>query len=313
MPPAALKDPEAGRSTRREPIFPMKPSQRQFVEQLSRRVLGHEKTDELLNMRIDDLGFGYDQFGMERESAILGFILLRVVYEKYFRVESRGHENIPAENRAILTANHSGVLPWDGAMVGIDVAEKLSPPRIMRAVVENSAGHIPWISTSFFRMGQVIGHRRNFEELLNGEELVMVFPEGAKGTGKHFRDRYKLRRFNVGFIELTLLHQAPLVPISVIGGEEQTPLLGNVKSLAKLTGLPYFPITPTFPWLGPLGLLPYPTKYHIRYGEPLHYYKEYGPDAVYHPEVVRRLADEVQDVIQGMINDGLRERKGIFR
>jgi len=124
--------------------------------------------------------------------------------------------------------------------------------------------------------------------------------------------RFKLVRFNVGFIELALLNQAPLVPTAVIGGEEQMPILAKPKFLAKAFGLPYFPITPTFPWLGPLGGLPYPTKYHIRFGEPLHFHKEYGPDAVTHPDVVRKLADEVQEIIQEMLNEGLKERKGIF-
>ncbi len=287
-------------------------SERQFVERLARLVLGDEKIDQFMQIPFQDLGFGYDQFGMERESAAVGYLIARVLHQKYFRVESRGQEHVPDRGRAIVVGNHSGTLPFDGMMIAVDLLEKKTPPRATRAVVENMVPKTPYVGLAFQRCGQVTGHRHNFEELLRDEELVMVFPEGAKGTGKLYKDRYKLVRFNVGFIELALLNRAPLVPTAVIGGEEQMPILAKPKFLAKALGLPYFPITPTFPWLGGLGLLPLPTKYHIRYGEPLHFHKEYGPDAVGRPDIVRKLADEVQEVIQGMLTEGLKERKGIF-
>ncbi len=290
----------------------MNRNQREFVERIARQVLGDEKFEELRQIPFQDLGFGYDQFGMERESSLAAYLVARILYERYFRVESRGNENVPKTGRAILAANHSGTIPIDGMMIGVDLLEKGVPPRAMRAVFENFVPKVPFVGLFFTRAGQVVGHRRNFEELLKAGEFVVVFPEGAKGTGKLFRDRYKLVRFNVGFMELSLLHQAPLIPCAVIGGEEQMPILFKSKALAKLFDIPYVPITPTFPLLGPLGLLPYPTKYYIQYGEPLHYYKEYGPDAVKHPDLIRRLADEYQEIVQQMINDGLKQRESIF-
>jgi 1-acyl-sn-glycerol-3-phosphate acyltransferase len=286
--------------------------QRKAALKLARRLLPAGELERLSTVPINDVAFGFDPFGLEKESALLGYVLGYYVHRYYFRVESAGHENIPQTGRALITPNHSGVLPIDGGLIWVDLLRRMNPPRLMRAVVDNFAGFLPFVNTLLYRTGQVIGHRRNFQDLLEREELVTVFPEGAKGTGKPFRDRYKLIPFNVGFIELALTYRAPIVPTAIIGGEEQAPMLYDIKPLARLFGFPYFPVTPFFPWLGPLGMLPLPVKYHIRYGEPLNFHLEHPPSAVNDPELIRRLADQVQQTVESMIAEGLAKRRTVF-
>ncbi len=276
------------------------------------RALNPGDYEKFEKIRIKDLGFGYDSFGLEIESAMAVFTVLHYVYKYWFRVDSHGVENIPDEGPVLLTPNHSGVIPIDGAMIAIDLVKKMNRPRIMRAVLYNSAGFIPFVGTFFYRSGQIAGARRNFEEALKQEELVAAFPEGSKGTWKGFNERYRLKPFNVGFMELSLIYRAPIVPTAVIGAEEQYPYMKNVKPLARMLNLPYFPLSPFFPLLGPIGMLPLPTKYSISYGEPFHFYREYGPETVRKPDVIRMLVEKVKTRIEEMLADGLRNRKGVF-
>jgi 1-acyl-sn-glycerol-3-phosphate acyltransferase len=197
-------------------------------------------------------------------------------------------------------------------MVAVDLAMTLDMPRVTRAVVDNFAGFLPFVNTLFYRWGQIIGARRNFEELLRQGELVLVFPEGHKGTGKPYKERYKLKRFNVGFMELSLLHKTPIVPTAVIGAEEQYPYMLDLKPLARALDFPYMPVTPVMLLVGPLGMLPLPTKYTIYYGEPFHFYRDHPPETVKDPETIYRLVDRVQTSVQELIDRGLRERKGVF-
>ena len=192
------------------------------------RALNPQDYERFEKIRINDLGFGYDSFGLEVESAMAVFLLLHYFYEYWFRVDSCGIKNIPEEGPALLTPNHSGFIPIDGAMIAIDLIKKMKQPRIMRAVLYNSAGFIPFVGTFFYRSGQISGARRNFEEALRQKELVAAFPEGSKGTWKGFRDRYRLKPFNVGFMELSLLYRTPIIPTAVIGAEEQYPFTTNV-------------------------------------------------------------------------------------
>jgi len=276
------------------------------------KALSPQDYERFQKIRIKDLGFGYDPFGLEIESAMAAFTLLQYLYKYWFRVESQGVEHVPEEGPALITPNHSGIIPLDGAMIAIDLLKKLRNPRILRAVLYNSAGFMPFVGTFFYRCGQVSGARRNSEEVLKQGELVTVFPEGSKGTWKGFGDRYRLRPFNVGFVELSLMHEAPIVPTAVIGAEEQYPFVKNVEPLARIFKLPYFPLSPLFPLLGPLAVLPLPTKYTLCYGEPFRFYREYGPDAVRRPETIRMLAGKVQRQIEAMLEEGLRNRKDIF-
>lgn len=276
------------------------------------RQLAPEDYQRLEGIEINDLGFGYDPFGLERESVMLTYAVGQYFYNHWFRVESWGVENVPAQGPALITPNHSGGIPIDGMMIAIDLLKKLERPRIMRSVVYNFAGLLPFVNTFFYRNGQVVGARRNFEELLQQGDLVAVFPEGAKEPWKGLRSRYKLRPFNVGFMELSLLNRTPIVPTVVIGAEEQYPFMVNVKPLAKVLGFPYFPLSPLFPLLGPVGMLPLPTKYQIYYGEPFHFYREHGPRAVEDPEIIRKLVAQVRRRIEDMIQEGLSRRKGVF-
>jgi 1-acyl-sn-glycerol-3-phosphate acyltransferase len=270
------------------------------------KVLTSAEITRIERVRIDDEGFGYDKFGANRETLFNTYAVIKLFYEKYFRVESFGIENIPLQGRAILASNHSGTLPLDGMMIGIDIFRQLEPPRLMRAVVDRFAAALPYVGTFLSRCGQVTGSRRNFQELLEAEEMVAVFPEGARALGKNYKDRYKLYPFNMGFVELSLTYKAPIIPVAVVGAEEQMPVLADIKPLAKMLGVPYVPILPT------ILPIPMPTHYHIYYGEPLHYYKQFAEDTVQSPEMVRELARDVQEKVQRMIDQGLAERKGIF-
>lgn len=289
----------------------MNRSLREWAWRLAERRLRPREVERIRAIPVDDQGFGYDAFGMELESALLAYVVFSELYDHWFRVESVGHEHIPADGRALLVPNHSGLLPLDAVMIAVDLVRKMEHPRILRAVVDHFVGGLPFVGNFMYRAGQVIGNRDNFEALLERDQLVGVFPEGTRGIGKHFRRRYRLVRFNVGFVELALRYQAPIVPTAVIGAEEQAPILYDVKPLARALGLPFFPITPTFPWLGPLGLMPYPSQYHIVYGEPLHLYRDHPPETVDEPETVRALADKVQLRLQEMVDEALREY-GLF-
>lgn len=276
------------------------------------KMLVPEDYERLKSVKINDLGFGYDPFGLEIESAMLAYAVAKFVYQYWFRVESHGVENVPAKGPVLITPNHSGVLPFDGAMLAVDLTKNMDTPRVMRAVVDNFAGFLPFVNTLFYRWGQIIGARRNFEELLRQGEMVTVFPEGHKGTGKPYSERYKLTRFNVGFMELSLLNKTPIVPTAVIGAEEQYPYMLDLKPVARLLNFPYMPITPLMLFLGPLGMLPLPTKYIIYYGKPLHFYRDYPPETVKDPETIYSLVDTVKTRVQELIDQGLRERKGVF-
>jgi len=290
----------------------MKESMRHRVDALARRVLNDEEYDLYKNIPFHDEGHGYDIFGFEKESGLIAYLLGSLAYNNWFRVESQGHENIPKEGRAMLVCNHSGILPIDGGMIAIDCLKKLRPPRAVRSVVDRFFMGYPYVGMLLRRVGQITGMKRDFVELLERDELSLVFPEGQKGNGKHFSQRYKLQRFNVGFMEIALGHRTPIIPTCVIGAEEQAPLLLNIKPLAKLLGFPFFPITPTFPHMGPIGMIPLPVKYHIYYGTPIHLYEEYGPEVAGDPPKVRALVEQVRSAIQEMINKGLEQRTGIF-
>ncbi|MCB9477800.1 MAG: acyltransferase family protein [Deltaproteobacteria bacterium] len=290
----------------------MTPSQRKKAISLAKSLLPEDEFEHLMKIDFKDQGLGYDKFGMEKEMIVASLAVVRYVYLYYFRVESEGVHNIPEEGRGLIVPNHSGVIPIDGMMIGVDLAFNMRRPRIIRAMVDNFMGFLPFINVFFARCGQLVGARRNFADLLEADELITVFPEGAKGTGKLYKQRYNLLRFNVGFIELSLQYRAPIIPAAVIGAEEQAPMVYNVKPLARMLGFPYFPVTPFFPLLGPLGGLPMPVKYHLYYGEPMHLYEDYGPEAINDPNTIRMLADRVQMRVQEMVNKGLDERTSVF-
>jgi 1-acyl-sn-glycerol-3-phosphate acyltransferase len=292
----------------------MKKSTREWALRMAERILTTEEKERLWQVRAEwrekDTGFGYDIFGAEFESALIAYCLMRFFYDKYFRVDSYGHENIPPKGRLILASNHSGIVPMDGAMIAVDCVRKLDPPRIPRAILQDIyAG--AFTRDTMARLGQVLGLRVNFSKLLQMEQTVLVFPEGGRGNSKPFTKRYKPLTFNVGHVELSLENKAPIVPVGVIGAEEQLPVIYNWQWLGNKLGTGPFPVTLTWPWLGPLGLWPLPTKYYIYFGEPFRFWEE-DPDALSKAELVRDMAGRVRARVQSLLDEGLARRPSVF-
>jgi 1-acyl-sn-glycerol-3-phosphate acyltransferase len=244
----------------------------------------------------------YDRFGFSPEVARRAMPWFHALYKLYFRVESHGHEHLPERGRAVLAANHAGLLPFDGAMSIVDILLHTDPPRLARAIVDRWAGELPFVNVFYARVGQVIGTRENFADLLDDEQLVLVFPEGIDGIRKTVTHRYRLQSFHVGFVEQALRANAPIVPMAIIGSDDQTPILYDLKPLARALGLPVAPVTPTFPWLGPLGLLPYPVRYKIVYGEPLAFHERFGPEGAEDARLVDYLARQVRRAVQQLVD-----------
>ncbi len=258
--------------------------------------------------------YSTDPYGLDREVIEIVRPFMRFMYRTWWRVEVEGLERVPAEGRALLVANHSGVLPWDGAMIATAVAEDhpAKNDRIVRSLHLHWFSTLPFVAPALAAVGQVPGLPENAVRLLESDELVCVFPEGLKGVGKLYKDRYKLARFGRGgFVQAALRAQAPLIPVAVVGAEEIYPMLADAQPIARLLGMPYFPITPFFPWLGPLGVVPLPTHWSITFCEPLHT-EEYDPAAADDPLIVLGLTEMVRERIQATIDAKLAERKSIF-
>jgi 1-acyl-sn-glycerol-3-phosphate acyltransferase len=257
------------------------------------------------NYAVDDFGFDPQW----TESFIDAFMVL---YRDYWRVETTGVEHVPATGRALLVSNHAGVLPWDGTMIKTAVFAEHSHPRHVRALVASLFMGMPMLSWFLRRTGQTVGHPDDTRRLLERGELVLVFPEGVRGTGKQFKDRYRLRRFGRGgFVATAIRSGAPIIPVSVVGSEEIYPMVADLAPVAKFLGLPYFPITPFWPLLGPLGMIPLPSKWRIQFHAPIHV-ENYPPEAADDQNLVMALADEVRDVVQQGIYDNLKLRRGVF-
>lgn len=267
-----------------------------FLAFLRRRITGEYEVDE----------FGFDPELTER------FLIatLRPIAEKWFRVEVRGIENVPATGGALIVSNHSGTVPMDGLMTMVAVRDHAH--RFLRPLGANLVFRLPVVSSVARKSGTTLACGADAERLLRNGELVGVWPEGFKGIGKPFSERYKLQRFGRGgFVSAALRTGVPIVPLSVVGAEEIYPLVGNVPSLARLLGLPYLPITPTFPLLGPLGLVPLPSKWVMEFGAPVRT-DEYGAGAADDPMLVFEVTDQVRETIQSTLYELLIERGGAF-
>ena len=261
-----------------------------------------------MHFHSDDVGpFGFDPRFWESVKPFFQFL-----YDKYWRIELSGIENIPKAGRALVVANHSGSLPWDGIMLRLAIDNASEQVRPVRFLVEDFVFHFPFLGPFVNRVGGVRACQDNATRLLVSDHLVGVFPEGVKGIGKLYRDRYKLQRFGRGgFVRLALRTGSPIVPVAVVGAEEIHPMLNRLTWLARSLGLPYVPITPTFPWLGPLGLLPLPSKWLIRFGEPI----QFDPVDPDEEDAQLRIMDKVELVrgtIQQMVDDLVAERKHPF-
>ena len=251
-----------------------------------------------------------DEFGFDKHLTDSVFLpLLRPLYRNWFRTEVVGAENIPTEGGALVVANHSGTIPLDAVMLGVGVHE--AAQRYLRLLGADLLFRMPVLSELARKGGGTLACNPDAERLMRAGDLVGVFPEGFKGVGKPFADRYKLQRFGRGgFVSAALRTGVPIIPVAIVGAEESYPMLGNVKSIARLFGLPYFPITPTFPWLGPLGLVPLPSKWLIEFGKPIE--TSHLADDVDDPLVVFNLADQVRETIQQSLYELLDRRPDPF-
>ena len=253
-----------------------------------------------------------DEWGFDEGFAEAVLPLLELMYDRWWRVNAVGVANVPAHGRALLVANHAGVLPWDATMIATAIMREHPLPRPTRFLVLRWAFELPWLSVAVRRLGGVVASPYNAVRLLEEEELVAVFPEGARGIGKPWSERYRLQRFGRGgFVEIALRTGAPIVPVAVVGSEEIYPKIADAAPLARLIGAPFFPITPTFPALGPLGAIPLPSRWRIDFGEPIET-AGYGPDAADDRRLVLELSERVRSDIQERLLSGVFQRGSPF-
>jgi 1-acyl-sn-glycerol-3-phosphate acyltransferase len=253
--------------------------------------------------------YGYDPFGFDPDSVRPLLMPMAFFYRYWFRVESSGTENVP-EGRVLLIANHAGnTFAWDGAMLGLSLLLDGEPPRMIRGMGEYYLTTIPFFSTFMHRAGTVVGTPRNCVQLLEREEAIMVFPEGERGFVKTYRQRYQLQRFGLGFMRLALETNTPIVPIGIVGSEEQSPGLVRSRALGRLIGAPVAPVTLTLPWLGLAGMIPLPVKFRIRFGTPLHFEGDPSDDDAN----IEKKVEVVKEAISSLVQQGLEERAGWFR
>ncbi|GAA1525541.1 lysophospholipid acyltransferase family protein [Actinomadura kijaniata] len=252
-----------------------------------------------------------DEFGFDPE--LNRNVLLpaaRVLYERWFRVELAGTEHVPQKGGALIVANHSGTVPLDGIMLSVAVHDHLE--RDLRLLGADLIYQVPVLGHLSRKAGHTLASPADAARLLAKDELVGVFPEGFKGVGKPFSERYQLQRFGRGgFVETALRANVPIIPCAIVGAEEIYPKIADLRPLARLLGVPYFPVTPTFPWLGPAGLLPLPSKWMIAFGEPMPL-DDYGPEAADDPMTVFNLTDHVRETVQQMLYDTLLRRGPAF-
>ena len=288
-----------------QPAPPARPASGDLVDKLAdfvafarRRVTGEYEVDE----------FGFD--AELTDNVIMP--PLRQLYQKWFRIEVSGVHNLPVDSGALLVANHSGTLPLDAMMTAIAVRDNHPTGRYLRMLGADLVFRTPVLGSMARKTGQTLACNADAEHLLHDGHLVGVWPEGFKGVGKPFRDRYKLQRFGRGgFVAAALRTGTPIVPCSIVGAEEIYPKIADIKPLARLFGFPYFPVTPTFPLLGPLGAVPLPSKWYIEFGEPIRT-DQYDHGAEEDPMLVFNLTDQVRETIQQTLYRLLSQRGNVF-
>ncbi len=285
------------------------------IIQAAQRVLGSDWESRIATLlatirhRLDG-DYEVDEFGFDPQITEVFIAAVEPLAEKWFRLEVRGIENIPTEGGALLVANHSGTVPIDGLITGYAV--KKYAGRNLRPLGADLVFSLPFVGQVARKVGATLACSEDAERLLSTGELAGVWPEGFKGIGKSYADRYKLQRFGRGgFVSSAMRAQVPIVPVSIVGAEEIYPLVGNVPSLARLLGLPYLPITPFFPLLGPLGLVPLPSKWIIEFGEPIRT-DAYEPEAADDPMLLFNVTDQVRETIQQTLYSLLVDRGNAF-
>lgn len=256
--------------------------------------------------------YAVDPYGLDPELRELMKPFFIFLYRYWWRVEAIDVTNVPDTGPALLVSNHSGVLPWDGSMIAAAIDLEHPNPRPVRPLIHDWLPRVPFVASLLEKGGAVLGRPENAERLLGDDELVLVFPEGVAGVGKLFKDRYRLARFGRDGFARTALHAgAPIVPIAVVGAEEIYPVLAKSSLMARLLDVPYFPITPAWPWLGLLGTVPLPTKWSVTFGEPIETVS-FGVEAANNLTVAAELSDLVRSQIQAMLLERLKARRSVF-
>ena len=257
--------------------------------------------------QLESDGFGFDHEFTERVKDVALWF-----YRNYWRVETEGVTNVPSHGRALLVANHAGIVPYDGAMIRTAIIAEHPHPRHARMLVVDWAFAMPFTNMLLVKTGNVLAHPDNATALLERDELVGVFPEGEKGASKSYRERYRIRRLGRGgFVQVALRTGSPIVPVAVVGSEELHPVLAELHPLARMLKLPLLPITPTFPWLGVAGAIPLPSKWFIAFGRPIEVAR-FGPDAANDARLVLEISEEVRAWIQATVAQLRTRRHTIF-
>jgi 1-acyl-sn-glycerol-3-phosphate acyltransferase len=269
-----------------------------------------DETVDFLRKRLRG-DYAVDEFGFDPEFTTKIFLPpLRRLADSWFRIEVRGAENLPADGSALLVSNHAGTLPIDGMILHSVVYDEIG--RHVRMLGADLIFKTPYAHDLARKTGTTLACQEDAERLLATNQLVAVFPEGFKGLGKPYADRYKLQRFGRGgFVSAALRAQVPIIPTAIVGSEEIFPLIGKVPALARVLGLPYFPITPLFPWFGPLGMIPLPSKWIIQFGEAITT-DELGAGAADDPMIVFNITDQVRETIQQTLYALLMQRRSAF-
>lgn len=247
----------------------------------------------------------HDPWGASLDTLLSTAPITKFLYEKYFRVSVTNLDSIP-DGPILFIANHGGQIPLDGMMTVYALLAKAEKNRLTRCMVERWVPSLPFVGSFFMKLGQIVGEQKNCLQLLKNGQSVLVFPEGVKGSGKTIDQRYQLQEFPTGFYRLAIEAKVPIVPVTLIGTEETYPSLLNLKVLAKIMGAPYFPVTPAFPFLGPIGLLPLPSKISIKF-HPAHH-PSLGADAS--DNAVINAIKEIHSLMQEELNNGVKKRDG---
>jgi 1-acyl-sn-glycerol-3-phosphate acyltransferase len=272
------------------------------------RALSDELEERLRSLPTPVNEYGYDPFGLEPSYARNWLLPSALLYRYWFRVKTKGIEQVP-EGRVLLIGNHAGnTFAFDGAMLAVAMLLEGNPPRAVRGMAEYYLPTIPFFNVFMHRLGSVVGTPENCIQLLEEGEAIMVFPEGRRGFVKPYTRRYQLQRFGLGFMRLALETDTPIVPVGIVGSEEQSPGLANAEWLGKWIGAPAFPITPTFPWLGLFGFVPLPVRFRIHFGAPLRF--EGDPSA--EDAEVKKQVRLVKNAIHALVKEALAERRGWF-
>ena len=271
-----------------------------------------EEAWSFIQRRLDG-DYAIDEFGFDPElSDRVLMALMRPLYKSWFRVETSGLDQVPSDSGALIVANHSGTIAFDSIMTQVALLDDHPAHRHLRMLGADLVFQTPFLGELARKAGHTLACTPDAERLLGRGEIVGVWPEGFKGIGKPFVDRYKLQRFGRGgFVAAALRTRTPIIPTAIVGAEEIYPMIANVRALARLLGLPYFPVTPTFPLLGPLGLVPLPSKWFIHFGDPIP--TDHYPDgAADDPMLVFNLTDQVREQIQQSLYRLLMKRPSVF-